>query len=346
MSVAMIRPSSESSARRTVRGSFCLACVGCLLLPCRSDAQTVDRESVRTELLRQATRARAESNWVETARLLRQATLIRPTNAVRLGLAGALQELGRHQEAAEEAVRCIQSASQIRPVAPDNSSVLEACTRILHDSSPHVAEVNLRITPVEWSQIRLDVDGQPMSDFARDRTLYLTPGPRRIGVHAVSPYDFSREAHSERSLTLRAGTQQIVSIDLGPTQEPSAEQRPTRSAWASTLFFVITPLVMGGAGLAVGATGVGYQYSAYATREEYEAVCSPNCPVGRPDFNDYYRALPAEANQLEGTGRSLMLAGGITLAVSAAVFALGYLIRPSHSRRPMHVVLGSTRVAF
>ena len=309
-------------------------------------AQENSQNTQRAELLRQATRARAESNWVETVRLLRQATLIRPTNAVRLGLAGALQELGRHQEAAEEAVRCIHSASQIRPVAPDNSSVLEACTRILHDSSPHVAEVNLRITPVEWSQIRLDVDGQPMSDFVRDRTLYLTPGPRRIGVHAVSPYDFTREAHLERILTLQAGTQQIVSIDLGPTQEPSAEQRPTRSAWASTLFFVITPLVMGGAGLAVGATGVGYQYSAYATREEYAAVCNPNCPVGRPDFNDYYRALPAEANQLEGTGRSLMLAGGITLAGSAAVLALGYLIRPSHSRRPMHVVLGSTRVAF
>lgn len=295
-------------------------------------AQDTARESTRADLLRRATAARAVANWAETVRLLRQAISIRPSDPVRLGLAGALLELGRHQEAAAEAARCIQSSHRIRPNASDGSSVFDACSQILRDTGSHVAELNLQISPAEWGQVRLTVDGEPVSVFVRDRPIYLTPGPRRLVVRAVSPYDFSREAYSERSLSLRAGSRQTISIELGPLRDPSSEQRVAPQHQRST-FFTITPLLFGGLGLALGAVGFGYQYSADATRDEYSMVCSAGCTVGTPQFNSYYRNLPAEAAQLEETGRALIWAGGISLAVSAAIFTVGYLIRPRTSGR-------------
>lgn len=191
---------SVHAARCCLLFSLCWATTAAAQTPASSP-----QETRRAGLLQQATRARAQQNWVEVVRLLREAIELRPTDSVRLGLAGALQELGRHQEAAVYASQCIRTLSaEARPSA-EQQTLLRACRRLLDDSSAHIATVTVRATLQGWQRAALEVDGERIEGFTVGEPVYLTPGPRRLRLLGSAPY-LDWTAAAERTEMLTAGS--------------------------------------------------------------------------------------------------------------------------------------------
>ena len=92
----------------------------------QGQTQTSSVESRRTALIQRATQARSAGRWSQVVVLLRQVIELRPTTSVRLGLAGALQELGRYQEASIQAALCMQTASTDRDLRDERYAALRA----------------------------------------------------------------------------------------------------------------------------------------------------------------------------------------------------------------------------
>lgn len=217
---------SVHAARCCLLFSLCWATTAAAQTPASSP-----QETRRAGLLQQATRARAQQNWVEVVRLLREAIELRPTDSVRLGLAGALQELGRHQEAAVYASQCIRTLSaEARPSA-EQQTLLRACRRLLDDSSAHIATVTVRATLQGWQRAALEVDGERIEGFTLGEPVYLTPGPRRLRLLGSAPY-LDWTATAERTEMLTAGSSPSFDMELvdnrpRPNEVSDAPSAPT-----------------------------------------------------------------------------------------------------------------------
>ncbi len=180
----------------------------------RAWAQTRPQERQRSELLQRATQARAQRNWPEVVRLLREALDLRVTASVRLGLAGALLELGRHREAAHEAALCLQ----IAPVEPDlrerfRTEIVDACGLTLRQASAHLATVTIDTTTSHIPGVTLVVDGSPIEGFAPGRPVYLDPGRRQFRLEAPG------YVAVDQTETLRQGTAHSLRLPLTPRAE-------------------------------------------------------------------------------------------------------------------------------
>jgi len=87
-------------------------------------AQTRADETRRTSLIQQATQARSSQQWERVIQLLRQVIDIRATASVRLGLAGAHQELRQYDEAASQAALCMQTAPTDRDLQEERRAAM------------------------------------------------------------------------------------------------------------------------------------------------------------------------------------------------------------------------------
>jgi len=193
----------------------------------RGSAST--QESRRATLLQQATRARGQQNWVEVIRLLREAIEIRTTDAVRLGLAGALQELGRHREAVGYAAACIETLSAEPHPSTEQQTLLRACHRVLDDSRVHLSAVTIHAVAHPGQRISLEVDGEPVEDFAPGAPVYLTPGSRRFRL-VGSTANPDETVTAERTELLTAGTSPSLDMAWVEHHPPVAPTDPVASA--------------------------------------------------------------------------------------------------------------------
>jgi len=292
-------------------GMLCLAGGRVMAQPRPEDRQ-------RSELLQRATHARTQRNWPEVVRLLRQALDLRVTASVRLGLAGALEELGQHREAAIEASLC----TQIAPVEGDlrervRTEIVDACGRALREASAHLATVTLETTSGHTTGVTLRVDGTPMEGFALGRPVYLEPGRRQLRLEAPD------HVAVDQTETFQPGTTHSLRLPLTPRTEPlpgASDPRMPRGAQAGLdtrdpqpgelSAARVMPWVLAGVGVVGIAVGGGFFALASTAREERDALCDTNgCDPSALDRDSRYRSTHRIANVSTFVGAGLIVGG-------------------------------------
>ena len=291
----------------------CPAAMATMLVLVSQDAfaQTRNDETRRASLIQQATQARSQGRWSAVAELLQQVIEIRATASVRLGLAGALQELGRYQEAATQATLCMQTASTDRDLREEQRTALvDGCGQVLRDSTANLASVTVEVSPEGVTGATLSVDGEPVEGFAAGRPFYLTPGRRRFTLAAPNHSD------SETVLTTRAGVASVLRLEL----HPGAATVPSAPVVTSNVGSRPTgAYILGLSG--VGAVGVGVILRALVAEEaldDIRARCSlsadlATCPASEVDNASSLRGVYYGASY---SGIGLIVGGGISIAAS------------------------------
>lgn len=284
----------------------------------RAWAQTRPEERTRSELLQRATQARAQRNWPEVVRLLREALDLRVTASVRLGLAGALVELGRHREAAHEAALCLQ----IAPVERDlreraRTEIVDACGLTLREASAHLATLTIETTSNHAAGVTLRVDGTVMEGFALGRPVYLEPGRRQLRLEAPG------HIAVDQTETLRQGSTHSLRLPLTPrtedngpgagaaTPQATAARAPSRDGQpADVSVGSVLPWVLAGVGVVGVAVGGGFFALASSARDERDALCDASgCDPSAQDRDSRYRTTHLVGNVSTLVGAGLVVGG-------------------------------------
>ena len=299
-----------------LRPCLALCLVAASLVPASAGAQSRAEEARRATLIQQATQARSRGEWPQVVRLLRQVIDIRATASVRLGLAGAHQELGQHNEAASQAALCMQSAPAERDLREEQrTAMVDACGEVLREATARLATVTVETVPDGVQGTTLLVDGEAVDGFAPGRPFYLTPGRRRLRLRA------SGQEEAEVTETLRAGATRTVRMTVRPAWGGAASgsgRDPLPGAVAGESPSA-APWVIGGLGVALGAAGLvlrtvvagGYRQEAIEACGVEQGQCSsPSAFTEADRARERY-----ETSAYAGIG--LMVAGGIGVATAS-----------------------------
>jgi hypothetical protein len=303
----------------------CTAAMATILVLVSQDAsaQTRNDETRRTALIQQATQARSQGRWSAVAELLQQVIEIRATASVRLGLAGALQELGRYQEAATQATLCMQTASTDRDLREEQRTALvDGCGQVLRDSTANLASVTVEVSPEGVTGTTLSVDGEPVEGFAAGRPFYLTPGRRRFALAAPEYRSV------EVSETLRAGVSRTVRMHLARQEVHAPQLSPLTSS--QTASASMSPWLLSGAGvLAVGFGLVAILGPGDSARDERAEIC-------RLDSGSDTRCPnTSQVNELQSRYETWHYMGIASVAAGSGLIIGGLLwglLRPSSAR--------------
>ncbi len=276
-------------------------------------AQNRAEERQRSELIQRATQARAQGQWPEVVRLLRQVVDIRATASVRLGLAGAYQELGQHDEAASQAALCMQTAPADRDLRDEQRTALvDTCGQVLREATALLATVTVETVPDSVQGVTLRVDGEAVEGFAPGRPFYLTPGRRRFRLEAAG------RAAVEHSDTLQAGATRTVRLQMGAAEGrgflagTGGEAPPGAGQSGESLS--VAPWVIGGLGLAAGVSGV----VLLALSENNLQTIERNCQNLRCSTDEvgFYQELESTRTAQFNWGLGLLISGGASVAIS------------------------------
>ena len=294
-----------------------------VLVSQNASAQTRNDETRRAALIQQATQARSQGRWSSVADLLQQVIEIRATASVRLGLAGALQELGRYQEAATQATLCMQTASTDRDLREEQRTALvDGCGQVLRDSTANLASVTVEVSPEGVSGTTLSVDGEPVEGFAAGRPFYLTPGRRRFALAAPE------HRSVEVSETLRAGVSRTMQMHLARQEAQAPQLSPLPSS--QTASASIAPWLISGAGvLAFGFGLVAILGPGDSARDERAVICE--------DYSGSETRCPntPDVNRLQSRYETWHNMGIASIATGSGMIVGGLLwglLRPSPSR--------------
>jgi hypothetical protein len=308
--------------------AYCL--VAASLVPATVGAQSRAEEARRATLIQQATQARSRGEWPQVVRLLRQVIDIRATASVRLGLAGAYQELGQHNEAASQAALCMQSAPAERDLREEQrTAMVDACGEVLREATARLATVTVETVPDGVQGTTLLVDGEAVDGFAPGRPFYLTPGRRRLRLRA------SGQEEAEVTETLRAGATRTVRMTVRPAWGGAAGgsgRDPLQGAAASESPSA-APWVIGGLGVVAAGIGVGFFVDAQNTVTDNRG-CTINCDQIREDISDS-RAI----------GAAFAVAGGVATGVSL-IWLLTRRNTPSRSMTSLRPSVSGISVSF
>jgi len=301
-----------------------------------ASAQTRSDETRRAALIQQATQARSQGRWSSVADLLQQVIEIRATASVRLGLAGALQELGRYQEAATQATLCMQTASTDRDLREEQRTALvDGCGQVLRDSTANLANVTVEVSPEGVTGATLSVDGEPVEGFAAGRPFYLTPGRRRLQLRAP---DY---VAADTQDTFRAGVPQSVRMRL-ERSVASTDRAQLSNPIPPSASLSVVPWIIGGVSLATVAVGTGYLLWAQSASDEARALCPAGCPDGATEARAI--ALNQQQSDRQTIGTTLTIVGGVGAA--AAVVWLILRPTPQHSGGQVSVTHNGFSVRF
>jgi hypothetical protein len=287
-----------------LRPGLALCLVAASLVPARAEAQSRAEEGRRATLIQQATQARSRGEWSRVVGLLQQVVDIRATASIRLGLAGAYQELGQHSEAASQAALCMQAAPADRDLREEQrTAMVDTCGQVLREATAHLATVTVETVPEGVQGASLLVDGESVDGFAPGRPFYLTPGRRRLRLRA------SGQEEAETTETLRAGATRTVRLTLrpvlgavansgnsGPLQGATQSESPSAAPW-----------VIGSLGIVAAGAGAVFLGIALAKSDECQGDTS----------SSVCRDANATITLGNNLGAVLTVSGGIAVAISA-----------------------------
>jgi hypothetical protein len=313
-----------------LRPSLAYCLVAASLVPATVGAQSRAEEARRATLIQQATQARSRGEWPQVVRLLRQVIDIRATASVRLGLAGAYQELGQHNEAASQAALCMQSAPAERDLREEQrTAMVDACGEVLREATTRLATVTVETVPDGVQGTTLLVDGEAVDGFAPGRPFYLSPGRRRLRLRA------SGQEEAEVTETLRAGATRTVRMTVRPAwggASGGSGRDPLQGAAAGDSPSA-APWVIGGLGVVAAGIGVGFFVDAQNTVTDNRG-CTINCDQIREDISDS-RAI----------GAAFAVAGGVATGVSL-IWLLTRRNTPSRSMTSLRPSVSGISVSF
>lgn len=219
--------------------------------PAIARAQDAPLDATRAEalaLFRRGIELGEQDRWAEALEHFRRSRELaeRPNTVFNIGF--ALHRLGRFTEAVEA------FDGYLALTEGETSERREEAARLRGESVASVAEVELELSPPD---ARVFVDGEPLEGASGSRrTLVLDPGRHTVRATA--------DGHEEGALTISvlAGERGARSLALAPLEAALDPSSPDGAAvLEDPIFWVITGIVVVGAGVAIGAGVVASQSS-------------------------------------------------------------------------------------
>lgn len=221
-----------------------------VLSPSAARAQEAPLDPTQAEalaLFRRGVELGEEDRWAEALEHFRRSRELAERPNTVFNVAFALMRLGRFTQAIDEFDRYLAMTEG------ETSERREEAARLRGESLASVAEIDLELTPPD---ARVLLDGEPIAqETGSPRTLHLDPG--RHVVRATA------EGHEEGVLAISvlAGERGARSLALTAHETETPPPPPSGSVLEDPIFWVITGIVVVGAGVAIGA-GVAASQSA------------------------------------------------------------------------------------